>query len=458
VLLNFIDREGRMFRGILTLILVVAASGQALAAESKPNFVVILADDLGYECLGANGGESYQTPHLDKLAAAGMRFDRAYSQPLCTPTRVQLMTGRYNVWNYTSFGELARQERTFAQMLKPAGYATGIFGKWQLGREEDSPQHFGFDVSVLWQHTRRPSRYPNPGLEFNAEEKDFTNGEYGPDVVQAEALKFIDANAGRPFLLYYPMMLVHGPFVPTPGDPEYDKTAVKETAGQNNRFFASMMRHMDAHVGELVAKLEQKGLRENTLILFIGDNGTGKGLTSRWKGQDYAGGKGLSTRSGMHVPMIASWPGVIKAGSVNDNLVDTTDFVPTLLAAAGVEAPLNPQFDGHSLIPQLRREPQALSRRWIYSWHPTREREFAAGKTHKLYADGRFVEYASDPHREVDVQEVTESLAAVRKELQQALDRYASARPAELKAKDGKGYQDNMREAPPERRARRKAA
>jgi arylsulfatase A len=444
-----------MIRKSFAAALLLLTTTPALAA-SKPNIVVILADDLGYECITTDGGESYQTPHIDKLAAGGMRFDRGYSQPLCTPTRVQLMTGRYNVWNYTSFGELARKETTFAQMLKPAGYTTGIFGKWQLGRQEDSPQHFGFDTSVLWQQTRRPSRYPNPGLEFNGQERDFTHGEFGPDVVHTEALKFIDANRDKPFFLYYPMMLVHAPFIPTPDDPEYDRKATDENAGQNNRFFASMVRHMDAHVGGIVNKLESLGLKEKTLVFFIGDNGTGKGLTSRWRGQDYAGGKGLSERSGMHVPYIVSWPGVIKPGSTSDNLVDTTDVLPTLLEVTGATAPGSIDLDGHSLLPELKGD-NTSARKAIYSWHPTREREFAADKTYKLYADGRFVEYASSSHKE---QEVTESkeTTSVREALQKVLDRYAAARPAELKAKDGKGYQDNNAQPEKKGRGRKKAA
>lgn len=447
-----------MIRSFIAALLLAAFAAPAPAAPpSKPNLIVILADDLGYECIGANGGQSYQTPHLDKLAAGGMRFDNAYSQPLCTPTRVQVMTGRYNVWNYTNFGTLARQETTFAQMLKPAGYVTGVFGKWQLGREVDSPQHFGFDVSCLWQQTRRPSRYPNPGLEFNGDERDFTNGEFGPDVVRSEALKFIDSNRDKPFFLYYPMMLVHGPFIPTPGDPEYDRKATNENAGQDKRFFASMMRHMDAQIGQLISKLEERGLREKTLILFIGDNGTGKGLTTRWRGQDYEGGKGLSTRPGMHVPFIASWPGVIRPASVNDNLVDTTDVLPTLLEIAGVKAPKPAKLDGHSLLAELKGEP-GTPRTSIYSWHPTREREFAAEKTLKLYADGRFVEYATDSHQEHDVTAMTAETTAAKARLQKVLDRYATARPAELKANDGKGYQSNIGEQPKDRRTRKKSA
>jgi len=127
-----------------------------------------MADDFGYECVTANGGESYQTPNLDRLAAEGVRFEQCHVQPLCTPTRVQLMTGLYNVRNYLNFGTLPRSETTFAHLMKKVGYATAICGKWQLGREKDAPQHFGFDEALLWQQTRRPPRYANPGLERNS--------------------------------------------------------------------------------------------------------------------------------------------------------------------------------------------------------------------------------------------------------------------------------------------------
>ena len=159
--------------------------GAYAAAADRPNVILIMADDFGYECVGANGGESYQTPQLDRLAAGGIRFTQCHVQPLCTPTRVQLMTGRYNVRNYLNFGTLPRTETTFGHLLKEAGYATGVCGKWQLGRETDSPQHFGFDESLLWQQTRRPPRYANPGLERNGIEEEFPEGSYGPKLINA---------------------------------------------------------------------------------------------------------------------------------------------------------------------------------------------------------------------------------------------------------------------------------
>jgi arylsulfatase A len=165
-------------RSVLILLAMAFVCHPSLAAESKkPNIILIIADDFGYECVGANGGESYKTPNLDQLAAGGMRFDNCYVLPVCTPTRVQLMTGMYNVRNYLQFGLIDRDATTFAHLLKDAGYATGIAGKWQLGTGKRLPQRLGFDEAYLWQHTHRPPRYANPGLEHNGKELDFSNGE-----------------------------------------------------------------------------------------------------------------------------------------------------------------------------------------------------------------------------------------------------------------------------------------
>src|SRR6476660_7853531 len=188
-----------MFRSIiLSLAAAFAFAGIAKAANAtRPNRVLILADDLGYETLGANGGQSYKTPNLDALAAAGMRFNRCFVQPLCTPTRVGLMTGMSNARNYIEFGNMDPKSTTFGNLLKNAGYATAIAGKWQLGHDKYLPRRFGFDESCLWQHTRRPPRYANPGLEYNGVERDFNKGEYGPDLVSDFALNFIEKNKSK---------------------------------------------------------------------------------------------------------------------------------------------------------------------------------------------------------------------------------------------------------------------
>jgi arylsulfatase A len=407
------------------------------AAETKPNLVLIMADDFGYECVTANDGQSYRTPHLDRLAAACVRFEHCHVQPLCTPTRVQLMTGRYNVRNYLNFGTLLRTETTFAHRLKAAGYATGICGKWQLGQETDAPRHFGFDESCLWQHTRRPPRYANPGLEYNGEARDFSTGEYGPKLVNDFAVDFVSRHKDRPFFLYYPMILTHNPFQPTPDSPDWDPQAVGEQVHNAVGHFADMTAYMDRMVGRLDARLAELGIRDNTLLIFLGDNGTNSGVTSRFAGADYKGGKGTTTRRGTHVPLIASWPAVMKTGRVNRDLISSVDFLPTLCEAAGVSAPEN--TDGVSFLPQLRGD-TGRPRDWLYTWYSPRQnqnltvREYAFDHHYKLYRDGRFFDLQSDPNEQqpLDVRSLEGPRATAAAKLQKALDQFQNARPAEL--------------------------
>lgn len=430
-------------RRILVLCCLVAAAVSAEgAAERKPNVVLIMADDFGYECVTANGGESYSTPHLDRLAGSGMRFEKCFVQPLCTPTRVQLMTGIYNVRNYVDFGSLERKETTFAHLLKKAGYVTGVCGKWQLGQEKDAPQHFGFDEALLWQHTRLMPRFANPGLELNGKELDYSNGEYGPTLINDFALDFVTRHKDRAFFLYYPMILTHDPFQPTPDSKNWDPKAQGEKVNRDVKHFADMVAYMDKMVGRLVAKLDELGLRENTLILFLGDNGTGVSVTSRFKGQDYPGGKGTSTARGNHVPLIANWKGRVPAGKVNGDLVASVDFVPTLCEIAGVSVPAEAARDGRSFWPQLRGE-RGQPREWLYTWYvrdggPRAQWEFAMSTTHKLYRDGRFFDLGADPFetKPLASEAVSGAAAVAKKKLQAALDQYANARPAHLMRED----------------------
>lgn len=422
----------------LRLALVIGILSPAWAV-AKPNIVLILADDFGYECVTANGGQSYQTPNLDRLAASGMRFEHCYVQPLCTPTRVELMTGRYNVRNYFRFALLPRDEITFAHRLKEAGYVTGVCGKWQLGREKDSPQHFGFDEALLWQHTRRPPRYANPGLERNGVEQDFTNGEYGPQLINDFALDFITRHKDRPFFLYYPMMLTHAPFQPTPDSPDWDPQAQGETVNDQVKHFADMTAYMDKLIGRLDARLAELGLRENTLLIFLGDNGTARRIVSRFQGADYAGGKGSTTRRGMHVPLIVSWPAVIHQGSVNRDLIGAVDVLPTLCEAAGMEKPAD--VDGISFLPQLRGK-TGQPRQWLYSWYSPRQpsnltltvREFAFDHRYKLYRSGRFFDLETDPDEKtpLEVANLEGPAAETATKLRAALNRFTGARPARL--------------------------
>jgi arylsulfatase A len=411
----------------------------AVPPGSAPNIVLILADDLGYECLGANGGTSYRTPVLDKLAATGVRFTHGYAQPLCTPSRVQLMTGLSNARNYTSFGNMDPQAVTFASILRARGYATGIAGKWQLGHRADLPRKFGFDEYCLWQHMRRPPRYANPGLEMNGIAKDYTAGEYGPDLVSDFALDFITRKKDGPFLLYYPMMLTHDPYQPTPDSKDWDPKARGEGVNQKPEHFADMVAYMDKLVGKLVAHLETVGVRDRTLILFLGDNGTGAGTRSKMGDREIVGGKGKTTAAGMHVPFIANWPGKVVAGKVCSDLVDTTDLLPTLLDTAGVPVPPGLRLDGRSFLPQLLGR-QGQPREWIYSWYSPRQgadltvHELAFDQRYKLYRSGEFYDLVKDPGERTTlaVASLTIEEQAAAKRLQGALDQFKDARPPEL--------------------------
>lgn len=404
-------------------LLAFALLGAAPPPDPRPNIVLILADDLGYECLGANGGTSYQTPNLDRLAAGGVRFTSAFAQPLCTPTRAQLLTGLSNVRNYTRFAELDPAAATFPQLLRKAGYATGIAGKWQLGRDPGLPGRFGFDEACLWQHTRRPPRYANPGLEIDGVERDYKNGEYGPDLVNAWALDFLKRRKDDPFFLFYAMMLTHAPFQPTPDSPDWDPKAKGEKVNDHPKHFAGMVAYMDKLIGTVVARLDELGIRERTLILFVGDNGTLGTITSQLDGKPYKGGKGQANRAGMHVPLLVNRPGAAPAGKVCDDLVDSTDFFPTICAAAGVAVPEG--LDGRDFLAGGK------PREWIYCWYsrdggPKAQHESAFDRSRKLTRAGALFDLDADPWERSPLPPNADP--AARKRLQAALDLYAGAR------------------------------
>lgn len=435
--------EAHVRVAIATLLAALVACGIASARAAEPathtNVVLIMADDFGYECVRANGGESYHTPHLDRLAAEGIRFTRCHVQPLCTPTRLELMTGLSNVRNYHDFGLLPESQQTFAHLFRAAGYATGICGKWQLGHRPGLPDHFGFDEALLWQHTRRPPRYANPGLERNDVEEDYSQGEYGPDLINAFACDFLSRHRDKPFLLYYPMILTHDPFQPTPKSPDWDPTAEGEKVLRHERHFGEMVTYADAMVGRLLATLEREGLRDNTLVIFLGDNGTHRSITSRFQGEDYAGGKGQTTVRGTHVPLIANWPAVIKEPRVCDDLISTVDFLPTIAAAAGIDS--FDHTDGVSFLPQLHGE-RGTPRPWLYSWYSPRIPAKGPRPISESVFDGRFKRYRSgklydcvtdpDEKQPLDERGLDDDTARAVAQLDQALSSFDDSRPAAL--------------------------
>jgi len=389
-------------------------------AAQSPNIVLIMADDLGYECLGAYGGTSYNTPNLDKLAASGTRFEHCYSQPLCTPSRVKLMTGISNARNYVRFNVLDWKETTFGNLLKNAGYKTCIAGKWQLKGGLEAPAHFGFDEYCLWQLTHRHERYYNPGFEINGKPVQFNNGEYGPDVVNRYVCDFIGKKHKQPFFAYYPMLLPHAPFLPTPDSADH-KPGQIPTPGR--KYFKDMVAYIDKLVGNVITKLEQLGIRENTLVIFTGDNGTGSGIVSNFRGGKYRGGKRQTTDNGTRVPLILNQPGTVSAGLVCNDLVDFSDFLPTLCEAAGTPVPDKLKIDGRSFLAQATGR-KGNPRQWVYSWH--KRKPFARTQRYKLYGNGRFHDLQSDPNEQkpLDLTTLNKETAAVYKQLAAVLDKY----------------------------------
>ena len=424
--------------GLAAWVASAARSAEAAGSAGRPNIVLIMADDLGYETIGVNGGTSYETPVLDGMAERGVRFEHCYAQPLCTPSRVEIMTGIYNVRNYVRFGVLDPKETTFANLLKRDGYATCVVGKWQLEGGFDGPRRFGFDEYCLWQLNRRPGRYPNPGLEVNGKRVDYTDGEYGPNVVSDFACDFIRRHKDGPFLVYYPMILTHCPFEPTPDSPDWDpESKGSKTYKGDAKYFGDMVTYMDKIVGKILRTLEEAGVRENTLVLFTGDNGTDKPVVSEMDGRKVAGAKGRTTDAGTRVPLIVEWPARGASGRVCDDLVDFSDFLPTLCEAAGVRVPEQLAVDGRTFLPQVKGR-EGNPRDWIYCWYSRsgkskKAKVFARTRRYKLYRNGTFYDVAEDPRetRPLDDKsaDLSDEAKRAREMLAGVLDRYADARP-----------------------------
>ncbi|MCH5598374.1 sulfatase-like hydrolase/transferase [Niabella ginsengisoli] len=397
-------------QALFTLTLAITITFQTIA-QTKPNIIFIMADDLGYETIGCNGNDDKLTPNLDALAASGMRFTNAHATPLCTPTRVQLMTGKYNHRNYIGFGLLDPKEKTFAHLLRDQGYTTCIAGKWQLlgnekqvklanGKTGSLPQTAGFDRFCLWQVDQLGSRYKNPTVYTDNRQSVVMNGKYGDDVFTTYIEQFLQDNSKKgPFMVYYPMCLTHDPFVPTPFSKEYAAFDPK-AKDENPSHYTNMLKYMDYLVGRIVRKVDELGLLENTIIIFAGDNGTSPQIISNFQGGKRKGAKGQTIDRGTHVPLIASWANKIKPGVTNSSLVDFTDFFPTFLEIAG-KSDNQAGLEGTSLYGQFIGKP-GPKRDWIFchydpKWGKYTRKVFAQTTDWKVYENGNIFNLKADP-------------------------------------------------------------
>ncbi|MFV0592007.1 MAG: sulfatase-like hydrolase/transferase [Draconibacterium sp.] len=424
--------------------LILGMSSTANAKETKkPNVILIMADDMGYECLGTYGSTSYSTPNLDKLASNGMQFNNCVANPLCSPSRVKIMTGLRNYQNYEKFGYINIKERTFANVAREAGYATCISGKWQLNgvqsksaspdwNDKTKPNKMGFDEHYLWQFThgsKEGERYADPLIEANGKELELSKDAYGPDVFSDYVLDFVERKKDQPFFVYYPMVLVHYPFVPTPDSEDWKNPDLRYK--QDTAYFKDMVTYCDKMVGRLTNKLKELGIYDNTVIMFCGDNGTMRGIDSRTNHGIVKGGKGTTTDAGTHVPLIVSWPEKIKKGQEFDGLIEFSDFYTTLADLFKKEEPKN---DGVSFYPLLTggkykgRETAVVH--YNPMWAPNVQKfanQFVRTVDYKLYADGKFYNLKKDVLEESPL--TTESLTTKEKEVYATLKKEIETLP-----------------------------
>lgn len=431
-------------RRLLTLLLLPVLCGCASRAP-QPNFIVILADDFGAECVGAYGGTSYETPNLDRLAADGVRFANAFTQPLCTPTRVELLTGRSNARNYTAFSVLDPGEVTFAHALRERGYATCAVGKWQLlGASHyqppvrgagSTPVQAGFDSHALWQVESLGSRHWAPVLTIDGETTAFPDDRYGPDVVFDHAIDWMRSVRGRPFLLFWPMILPHDPFIAPPG---YD--GPRSRPGDIAQY-ANMVAHLDLLVGRLRSFLEAEGLADDSIVIFIGDNGSPRPVRSMRDGIEVRGAKARPHDAGSRVPFIAWGPGRVAGGRVDTHLASSVDVFATLFEASGGTASPDPALDSVSMWARLEGDGGPTRDAVAFHHHPrpvtrpgSAPLRWARDARWQLFDDGRFFDMEADPTMQhpLDTDALDAEAAAAHDALARALDALPPARRSPL--------------------------
>lgn len=389
--------------------LQTAAAGSALmpfagmaAGARKPNFVIIMADDLGYGDIGCYGNQRYQTPNLDRLAGQGMQFTDFHANgAVCTPTRAALLTGRYQqrcglegviyVRGETRQVGLAQSELTFAETLKSAGYATGIFGKWHLGYNKPfNPVHQGFDEfkGYVSGNIDYHSHYDNAGIFdwWHNTEKVKEDG-YVTDLLTDHALNFIENNQDNPFCVYIAHEAPHWPYQgrDDPAD-RFPDTDFDSHGSREDRAgaYQEMVEVMDENIGRVLRKLQALQLENDTLVFFCSDNGAVPKLGNNG---GLRGDKASLWEGGHRVPAIAYWPGRIEAGAVNDETVMSMDLFPTMASLAGARVPEGHALDGADLSPVLFAQ-QALPERTLF-WRYRKQTAVRRGEYKLLIHDGK---------------------------------------------------------------------
>lgn len=435
------------------------ARAQPATAE-RPHIVFVLLDNLGQEWLGCYGSEEGATPNIDRLAAEGLRVEHCYTPPVCGPSRITALTGRYLMRSgmvmhhdaalYSGGGLMPSREKTFGRLLRDGGYHTAITGKWQINNLYDEPgilKAHGFEESLVWPGSIDRDKVTDEELAkfkrlVNAADTDFTSqfisnienrywdpvflkdgerqvfpGEFGPDVSQKYAFEFLRRKHERPFLFYYPMVLTHGdtflnPVVPTPLNRDPDRP--------HQEMFRDMVRYADKLIGELVEKLERTGLRENTILVIATDNGTEKHRVARARGREIQGDLYQLSEAGGDVGLLVNSPKLVPGGRTIP-LADFSDLLPTFCDLASVSIPDDLVLDGQSFAEAILGETESGPREWIFNQYG--DLRVVRNRSYKLYSNGRLYHVAVDFDENHDLSGSQDAgHVAARQELQGVLD------------------------------------
>ena len=419
---NFLQTAGIVAFGMLTGTGQITAkenvNAKGNAVNKKPNIIFILADDLGYAEIGCYGSDRYKTPNIDKLASQGLRFTHAFSTPLCGPSRAALLTGRYafrtGATNQDACSEVfTKAEKAIPYYIQPAGYVSTCIGKW--GQLPDDPSDFSFDQylrffgsGIYWSEPGGKQNYRVNGSNLILQEN-----EYMPDLMHQKMVDFLTENKNKPFFAYYSMSHVHGEIVRTP-----------DSKPTTTDFYDDNITYMDKLVGKLRTELDRLKLSDNTILIFFSDNGTAGGHADAATigGRRLSGQKGSMLEGGSIEPLIVYWPGVTPKGKVSEDLISSTDFLPTFAEIAGATLPKDAVLDGQSFNAQIHGQKgnprtslfvQLANNYWVRN----------AGW--KLNQAGELFDMSKAPFEEIQVAADTKEPKAIaaRKSLQIELDR-----------------------------------
>ena len=386
--------QKRPCKHLFSVALAILTSTFPLHGSRKPNVVLILIDDISHYGVSAYGAKQLNstegffesvpvaTPEIDRLADEGVLAKNAFAYAICEPTRIALMTGMNNQRNFVQAKALHESHITFGDLFKQAGYTTGIAGKWKQSRGSSTipgnayVDQFGWDHIHCFDLLYEGPRHIDPNFVINGKinwykglNPETKRRYYGPELVNRFVLDFIETHQDEAFFLYYPMLLVHDEHTPTPDtqpNEHYDNfevmthTGVKPDnsfgafKGDDRRFYPDMVAYMDKMIGNVTDQLDRLGLREKTLVVVMGDNGSKAAFSYTLEdGSQFIGAKGQCKINGLQVPLILSYPRSIEEGSTYDGLINITDLLPTLCELAGIKIPYNEEIDGISFWSQV---------------------------------------------------------------------------------------------------------